>query len=287
LLGKWAILAGMNLLSFSSKVVYGYVGHSAAKLLLERFGHTVWAIDSVVFSNHPGYGRHAGRVTPADEIRALARGLEVLGLFGECGAVFSGYLGSAANAEAVAEIVPRVKDANPGAFFACDPVMGNRDTGLYVADDLPAAFAATVLPLADIALPNAFELELLTGVSIRDVESGLAAAEALRRLGPRTVVTTGVGTNDQVSTVAISEEGAWVVDTPRLTCRASGTGDAFAAIFLSHFCNGMPIEEALTRAVSGVYAVIEATGESVELAVIAAQDQAVQPSRSWSARRVR
>src|SRR5262245_60939289 len=103
----------MNLLSFSSKVVYGHVGHSASKLLLERMGHTVWATDTAVLSNHPGHGRHAGRITPPEELGALAEGLATLGLFSVCGAVFSGYLGSAANAEVVAETVRGVKGASP------------------------------------------------------------------------------------------------------------------------------------------------------------------------------
>ena len=56
----------MNLLSFQSKVVLGHVGHSAATLLLQRLGHDVWAVDTVVFSNHPGYGSYSGKVTDAE-----------------------------------------------------------------------------------------------------------------------------------------------------------------------------------------------------------------------------
>jgi pyridoxine kinase len=277
----------MNLLSFSSKVVYGHVGHSASKLLLERLGHTVWAIDTVVLSNHPGYGRHVGRVTPANEIRALAAAVEALGLYSKCGAVFSGYLGSAANGEAVEEAVRGVKHANPEAIFVCDPIMGDRHSGLYVAADIPAAFAEKLLPLADIALPNGFELEHLTGRSVHDVESAVLAADRLRGLGVRTVIATGIGASNAVSTLAVSDDSAWVVETARLACRASGTGDAFAALLLGHLCTGMSIADAFTRSVSGVYSLIEATGEGAELAVIAAQDQAVRPSRLWSARRLR
>ena len=47
------------------------------------------------------------------------------------------------------------------------------------------------------------------------------------------------------------------------------------------------MREALTQAVGGVYAMIEATGEAAELALIAAQDQAVRPNRAWRARRLR
>jgi pyridoxine kinase len=277
----------MNLLSFSSKVVYGHVGHSASKLLLERMGHTVWAIDTAVLSNHPGYGRHAGRITPPEELGALAEGLAALGLLSKCGAIFSGYLGSAVNAEVVAETVRGVKAASPHALFFCDPIMGDRHSGLYVEADLPAAFRDMLLPLADIALPNAFELEHLTGRSIDDVNSGLLAADHLRDCGPRTVVATGIGADGQVATLAVSDDGAWIVDTPNLPCRASGTGDVFAALLLGHLGNGMSIEDALTQSVSGVYAVVELTADGAELALISGQDQAIRPSRSWPARRIR
>lgn len=277
----------MNLISFSSKVVYGHVGHSASKLLLERLGHTVWAIDTVVFSNHPGHGRHAGRVTPADEIQALASGLEHLGLFAACGAVCSGYLGSAANGRAVVEVMRRVKAANPNALYVCDPVMGDRNVGLYVAPDLPPFLAEVALPLADVVFPNAFELEHLTGVKVRDVESALAAADALRARGAKLVVATGVEPTGAIATLAVAAEGAWAVRTPRLPCRAKGTGDVFAALFLGHLCGGETAPVALERAVGGVYALIEATLDAEELALIAAQDQAVRPSRSWRADRLR
>jgi pyridoxine kinase len=277
----------MNLLSFSSKVVYGHVGHSAGKLLLEQLGHTVWAIDTVVFSNHPGYGRYKGRVVPPDEIRALAYGLEALGLYAKCGAVFSGYLGSVANAGVMVEVLHRVKEINPEALFICDPIIGDREPGLYVAADLPAFFSEAVLPLADIALPNAFELEHLTGIAIHDIPSAMAAVDALRSRGPKIVVATGVQSTDAMATLAVTPEGAWAVETPRLFCRASGTGDVFGALFLGHIFGGMALEDALTQAVGGVYAVIEATRDAEELALIAAQDQAARPSRSWKARRIR
>ena len=277
----------MNLLSFSSKVVYGHVGHSAAKLLLERLGHTVWAVDTVVFSNHPGHGRHAGRVTPAEEIQTLVGGLEDLGLLADCAAVFSGYLGSPANGAAVIEWVRRVKAVNPSALYALDPVMGDRDVGLYVAPDLPPFFAKEALALADLVFPNAFELEHLTGLAVRDLDGALAAADAVRGRGAKLVVTTGVEGTGTVATLAVGAEGAWAVETPRLAYRAYGTGDAFAALFLGHFCDGRAVPEALERAVAGVYGLVEATVGAEELALIAAQDQAVRPSRAWPVRRLR
>jgi len=277
----------MNLLSFQSKVVLGHVGHSAATLLLQRLGHEVWAVDTVCFSNHPGYGRYGGRVTPADEVAALAAGLEAIGAYASCAAVASGYLGSAANGSAMLEAVARVKRANPKAFYVCDPVMGDRNHGLYVSVELPRFFKEVALPKADMATPNAFELEELTGRPVRSLEEGLRAADELRALGPATVVVTGIEIERSMATVAVSPEGAWAVKTPRLRYGAFGTGDAFAALLLGRILNGVPLPDALALAVGGMYALIEASQGEGELALISAQDQAVQPSRSWRARRLR
>jgi pyridoxine kinase len=277
----------MNLLSFQSKVVLGHVGHSAATLLLQRLGHEVWAVDTVVFSNHPGYGRYSGKVTPAEEVAALAGGLEALGAYASCAAVASGYLGSAPNGAAMLEAVARVKRANPKAFYVCDPVMGDRNHGLYVSSDLPRFFADAALPKADIATPNAFEAEELTGRTVRSVEEGLRAADELRQRGPATVVITGIESERAMATLAVSPEGAWAVKTPRLRYGAFGTGDAFAALLLGRLLNGAALPDALALAVAGMYALIEASQGEGELAIISAQDQAVRPSRSWRARRLR
>ncbi len=46
----------MNILSIQSHVSYGHVGNSAAVFPLQRLGVEVWAVNTVEFSNHTGYG---------------------------------------------------------------------------------------------------------------------------------------------------------------------------------------------------------------------------------------
>ena len=66
----------------------------------------------------------------------------------------------------------------------------------------------------------------------------LDAADALRDMGPRTVlvtsVETGDGAEDSIAMVAVSDDGAWSVTTPRLPLSVNGAGDATAALFLAH-----------------------------------------------------
>jgi hypothetical protein len=58
-----------------------------------------------------------------------------------CRAVLSGYLGSEENGGTVLDAVEQVRAAWPASFCCCDPVMGDRDSGLYVADSLVRFFA--------------------------------------------------------------------------------------------------------------------------------------------------
>ena len=55
----------MRFLSLQSHVAYGYVGNRAATFPLQRLGHEVWAVNTVEFSNHTGYGAWRGRTAPA------------------------------------------------------------------------------------------------------------------------------------------------------------------------------------------------------------------------------
>ncbi len=273
----------MAVLSLQSSVAYGHVGNAAAAFCLGRVGCTVWPVDTVAFSNHPGYGTFGGRVRPAADVAAIVDGLDRLGVLAGCQAVLSGYLGSAENGRVVVEAVTRVKARNPRALYCCDPVMGDRAPGLYVSADVVACFRQAALPAADILVPNHFELEVLAGRPLATLADVLAAAVALIARGPELVVVTSLATadlaGDRIATAAITQAGAWRVTTPRLPLRAHGTGDAFAALFLARVLAGAAPAEALAAAVSAVYAVIETTvaADAPELCLIAAQDRLVDP----------
>src|SRR6516225_5824877 len=68
--------APMNILSIQSFVAFGHVGNRAAMLPLERLGHEVWPVNTVLLAHHPGYGAWHGRVAAAEEIMTLIGGLE-------------------------------------------------------------------------------------------------------------------------------------------------------------------------------------------------------------------
>ena len=278
----------MNILSIQSAVAYGHVGNAAAVFPLQRLGAEVWPIDTVQFSNHPGYGARTGEVFPAAWTRALVDGIAARGVLQSCDAILSGYLGEATTAGAVAHAVALVRAARPDALYCCDPVIGDAGAGVYVRPGVAEAIAADLLPAADIATPNRFELAFLTGQAGTGLAATKTAARALaaglRAGGPRTVLVTSLRTEttpaDAIDLLAVEGDGAWLLRTPMLALAVNGAGDALAALFLFHrLASGNPAT-ALGAAASALHGVLRATAAAGarELALVAAQDELVAPS---------
>ena len=147
--------------------------------------------------------------------------------------ILSGYLGSVDIGAVVADFVARAKARNPALRYACDPVLGDRDRGLFVATSIPPLVRDRLCPLADIITPNHFEFEWLCGAKAATTDQMIEAARALMAHGPSTVVVTSAelaGTpNGEIETLAVERSQAWRVRTPKLPISPNGTGDLFAS----------------------------------------------------------
>jgi pyridoxine kinase len=283
----------MRILSIQSSVAYGHVGNSAATFPLQRLGHEVWPVHTVVFSNHTGYGAWRGPLLSPDDVRAVVTGIAERDVLATCDAVLSGYLGGPGICEVVVDAVAQVKAANPRATYTCDPVMGNATSGCFVDPAIPPIVREQVVPVADLITPNQFELGFLTGTTPDTLGSTLDAADAARALGPSTVLVTSVvrpdSPADTIEMLAVTDDGAWSVRTPRLPLKANGSGDLTAALFTAHLAETGSPAEALARTSSSVYAVLAATLESGEreLRVVAAQDAIAHPACEFEVEQVR
>jgi pyridoxine kinase len=279
----------MAILSIQSHIVYGSAGNSAAVFPLQRLGHEVWPVNTVEFSNHTGYGAWRGGALPAKLVGDLVRGIEERGVLSRCGALLSGYLGSAEIGMSVAEAVHRVKAVNPQALYCCDPVMGDVGRGLYVRTDIPGIFSGTLLPLADIATPNQFELEFLCGKECVSAESLKKSIGILHEKGPSVVLVTSYRGGDPGTLAMIVSDSSelWRVDTPELyfSNAISGTGDLCSAIFLSSYIENSSVGYALEMTASAIYGILEATYRAGdrELRIIDAQSELIRPSNRFKA----
>lgn len=267
----------MNILSIQSQVVYGHVGNSAAAFVLQRQGHAVWQVPTVLFSNHLGKPTYRGRAVPAEQAREMVEGLKELGYLDDVDMLLTGYLGTADTARLAAELAGIIRAQKPHAIFACDPVMGD-DDALYVNPDLAEAIAADLVPIADVLLPNIFELARLTGLTVKDGPAALAAARALKQSsGVKVLVATGIPTNRPDRIAALALEGGTLhrAEAPRRKLRVAGTGDTFTALFTGHYVRDRDAASALDFAMRAMDVICAATekADADELLIVQTQNQ--------------
>jgi len=281
-----------GIISIQSHVAFGHVGNSAAVFPLQRLGHAVWPVNTVLFSNHTGYGAWRGRVMPVETVREVLTGMAERGAFERTEAVLSGYLGSHELGQAVLETVARVKALRPEALYVCDPVMGDVGRGFFVAEGIPAFFKHAALAQADIITPNQFELAYLAGEELTSLAEILAAARKVLELGPRLVMVTSLELAErpgELGMLAETATGSWVVWTPKLDLALSGTGDVFTALTLAYWlATGGDPAATLEAVASAMFGLVQATWEarSRELVLVAAQDQLAAPSRRFKTTRL-
>lgn len=254
-------------LMISSLVMRGAVGLRPGVFALERRGITVIAAPTVILPWHPGLGPSTRTVTTD-----LPRQLDELGRFAAAiDAVVTGYFADAAQVAAAARLITAVRNASPSALIVVDPVTGD-ENGRYVPDAVADAIVASLLPIADLATPNANEL--------RDLGKSDDAITAARNLGPPDVVVTS----------AFASEGRtgaiWIADKPKLTVDHAaihpaprGTGDLFTAMVVAGRLDGLPEDEAIIEAAAATVGVI-ARSSADALALAEAQHAIARPDRS-------
>ena len=126
---------------------------------------------------------------------------------------------------------------------------------------------AHALPAADIATPNRFEIERLTGLDCSTLHGAKQAVLRLRSMlhadGPACVLLTSLetgGTPDGHIDMMTFEAGAFhLLRTPRLKLSVNGAGDAIAALFLFHRLRTGSAVAALEAAGSSVYGLLRRT----------------------------
>lgn len=239
-------------ISIQSQVVHGHVGNSAAVFPMQAAGLEVAAIPTVLLSNPPIYPTLRGRALPSDLLADLLLGAEERGLTERADIVLSGYLGTVDAARIVAGFVARAKAINPGLRYICDPVMGEAASGLYIPAALAVAIRDDLLPLADIVLPNQFELGWIADHPVGLASDVIVAADRVLRFGPDWLIATGCLLDDTgpgtIECLGFGREGMARHPAPRLAANLSGSGDLFAGLFTAWLARGRPVSAAVATA---------------------------------------
>ena len=265
-----------QLLSIQSAVAAGFVGNSVAGPVLTALGQHPLLVDTILLAAHPGYGRRAGGAVPAAILGDVLDGLATLTELSAIGTVISGYLGNADQIDAIAGFIDGWKQssgqsaADAARRYILDPVLGDGGR-LYVAPDLAEAMITELLPRADIITPNRYELSFLSGHQVEDVTAATAAAQSLiPRFQLEGVIATGIvdganGTGD----LLVEASGTVVWQPARQDAQnVAGGGDLLTATFAGLLNAGNDPQAAFTRASTLAQAVIAASPDGRDLALL-------------------
>ncbi|WP_019994716.1 pyridoxal kinase PdxY [Aureimonas ureilytica] len=249
-------------LSISSHVARGTVGNRAVVFALETLGYPVWSVPTVTLPWHPGHGPSTRIVPDAETFAAFAADLARAPWLGEVGAVISGYFGAPGQVEAVAALVDAVKARNPRALYLCDPVLGDGGADgagrLYQPRAVLDAIRDQLIPRADIAVPNRFELEFLTGL---EFSANNHLVEAASALGPRSVVVTSAYPllRGGIGNLLVEDDTAILAEHRRIEGVPNGLGDLTGAVFLARKLAGLSGEKALQSTTAAVFEILART----------------------------
>jgi pyridoxine kinase len=242
-------------IAISSHVARGAVGNRSIVHVFETFGHSVWAVPTVMLPFHPGHGRST-RIEP-DPARFSGYLDDLAGSkwLGEVGAIITGYMASAEQVLQVARFVRRVKERIPTIPYLCDPVIGDAG-GLYVAREIASAIRDELLPLATMATPNRYELAWLSARAT--IETAAEAEAAARELGTETVIVTTapVLMRGNVANLLVDAKGTAIAEHRIVDGPRNGAGDLLAALFLARRIGGLAPVEALEKASASVLEIV-------------------------------
>lgn len=262
-----------NIISISSHVAFGAVGNRIIVPALEMLGVTVTAINTVQLPWHPGMNARFGvgtKIVPDDQsLTAMIDNLSQAPWLGQVGGLMSGYLGSPAQAGAIANLIRALKQANPNALYLCDPVIGDKNRagngGLYVPEATAIAIRHHLWPLADIVTPNLFEFGWMTDEASAFNTDIIKTAKALNK---RHVVVTSIDAgNSRIGNLLVSKGTKSLISQNILSPTPNGTGDMLAALFLGSLVIGQTAINALNFAAGAVFSAIKRSNQTGELSL--------------------
>ena len=169
--------------------------------------------------------------------------------------IYSGFLGSAPQAEIASEFIDRLK----APLNVVDPVFAD-DGKLYACFDESVVSAMKMLSgKADIITPNATEAYMMLGES-KPPENETAAvsqAKSLSKLGPSYIIITSVPDKEGSICVVVydkNKDTAYKISNPYIHhARYPGTGDLFTSVLTGHMLNGHSVAESASKAADFVF----------------------------------
>ncbi|KAJ9469221.1 Pyridoxal kinase [Diplonema papillatum] len=291
-------MAMPRVLSMQSHVVHGYVGNKCASFPLQLLGVEVDVLNTVHFSNHTGYPSFKGSRLDGSDLRNIVQGLVDNGLAHGYTHLLTGYIGSADLLSSIEDVIKTLRGLNPKLFYTCDPVLGDNGK-LYVSPEMLPLFKELIRH-ADLLTPNQFEAEALSDIKINTIDDAIRVCDHFHAKGVSRVVITSLEVAEYKDTLAIVSSEAHgirkqklasitpvtppeepqrsIITVPKLDHYFTGTGDLMSALILGWVALEPGLDNAMSKAVGTVQAVIKKTAACIDSACQAAGANALNSS---------
>ncbi len=259
-----------QILSIQSTVTIGFVGNNVAGPVITHLGHQPLMVNTVALAAHPGYGLIAGGPMPDATFNAILSALPNLGKLKTIGTVITGYLGALTQVNAISQLIRAWQLEQIRGTYILDPVLGDNGR-VYVDNKLVTAMRDNLLPLANFVTPNQFELELLSGQTVRDVPSADKAARHLLEQYPHLngVLVTGINhTDNSIHDRLISQTDLIDMAFQKRTSGIAGGGDLLTTIFASWLASGHSINDSFKAASAQAHNIIDRSNNHLEIKLL-------------------
>ncbi len=185
----------------------------------------------------------------------------------EVDALYSGFLGSAAQADTVLRAITQFGAQTKRPLVLVDPAVADHGA-LYQTVSPETVDAMRVLCAhADVITPNLTEALFLCGQNYREVTRAELPAllRALCALGAKSAVVTGIlfADTDTVGTATLDVDGVFTLfEQPHVGRAYPGTGDIFASVLLGKLLGGDSLADAAAFASAFIARVITDTAQA-------------------------
>ena len=180
----------------------------------------------------------------------------------EFDAILTGYLGSEKQVDIIIDFIDHF---GKNALVFVDPVMADDGVLYDTYDDTLCEKVKALTKKANIITPNLTELCILCGADYNEVSKEEnyhkieALAQSLLSDTTKTVIVTGVKTNDKIFNIIVDENSTIVVKSTLLKGSYSGTGDIFSSVVCGGVVNGKSVTDAVTLATEFITKSIKST----------------------------
>lgn len=207
-------------------------------------GYAATAITAITVQNTLGVTGVVG-IAPAV---VEAQGRAVLDDIG-ADAIKTGMLADSAIVQAAARLID-----HGGAPAVIDPVMVAKGGASLLADEAVNAMINLLIPRAFLLTPNAPEAAALTGMRVETLDDLRGAGRALIAMGAHAVLMKGGHLDgDQLTDLLVTRDDERVFAAPRIDSRHThGTGCTLASACAAGIARGLPLEQAVDRAIAYV-----------------------------------